>query len=40
VELVLRSVDLNSDGFVRYYNELTIFKNFIDEKLDHRHSTP
>jgi 6-pyruvoyltetrahydropterin/6-carboxytetrahydropterin synthase len=37
VELVLRSGDLNGDGFVRDYNELAIFKNFVDEKLDHRH---
>lgn len=37
VELVLRSVELNGDGFVRDYNELSPLKDFIDEKLDHRH---
>lgn len=37
VELVLQSAELNADGFVRDYNELAPFKNFIDEKLDHRH---
>jgi len=34
---VLRSAELNADGFVRDYNELSPFKNFVDEKLDHRH---
>lgn len=37
VELVLQSSELNRDGFVRDYNELLPFKDFIDEKLDHRH---
>ena len=37
VELALQSTELNADGFVRDYNELSPFKNFIDGKLDHRH---
>lgn len=37
VELVLQSAQLNADGFVRDYNELSPFKHFIDDKLDHRH---
>jgi 6-pyruvoyltetrahydropterin/6-carboxytetrahydropterin synthase len=36
-ELVLESLELNESGFVRDYRELTPFKAFIDEKLDHRH---
>ncbi len=34
---MLRSTELNADGFVRDYNELASFKHFIGEKLDHRH---
>ncbi len=34
---MLESSELNQDGFVRDYNELSPFKTFIDEKLDHRH---
>lgn len=37
VELELRGVELNGDGFVTDYNELAPLKTFIDEKLDHRH---
>ena len=37
VELVLQSAELNDDGFVRDYNELSAFRYFIDDKLDHRH---
>ncbi len=37
VEVVLQSAELNGDGFVRDYRELASFKNFIDDKLDHRH---
>ena len=37
VELVLQSSALNTDGFVRDYNELIPFKYFINDKLDHRH---
>ena len=36
VELVLESAELNEDGFVRDYGELAPFKDFVDEKLDHR----
>jgi 6-pyruvoyltetrahydropterin/6-carboxytetrahydropterin synthase len=37
VEIVLQSAELSADGFVRDYNELSGFKYFIDDKLDHRH---
>lgn len=37
VEVVLESAELNSDGFVRDYNDLSKLKNFIDDKIDHRH---
>jgi 6-pyruvoyltetrahydropterin/6-carboxytetrahydropterin synthase len=37
VEIVLASAELNEYGFVRDYGELKPFKNFIDDKLDHRH---
>ena len=36
-EVVLRSATLDEDGFVRDYGELEPFKNFVTEKLDHRH---
>ncbi len=37
VELVLEGLELNESGFVRDYQDLTPFKTFVDEKLDHRH---
>lgn len=37
VEVVLRSESLDSIGFVRDYRELSAFKNYLDESLDHRH---
>lgn len=37
VELVLAAEELNAMGFVVDYNELIIFKNMLDETLDHRH---
>ncbi|WP_047865004.1 6-pyruvoyl trahydropterin synthase family protein [Rubrobacter aplysinae] len=37
VEVVLESAELNADGFVRDYGELSPLKHFIDERLDHRH---
>lgn len=33
----LASETLNSTGFVRDYRELSEFKNYIDNTLDHRH---
>lgn len=33
----LQSQSLNKTGFVKDYRELDPIKNFIDEKLDHRH---
>lgn len=37
VELVLGSPVLNEYGFVLDYREMTPFKTFIDDTLDHRH---
>lgn len=37
VEIVLQSESLNSIGFVRDYGELSAFKHYLDETLDHRH---
>lgn len=37
VEVVLESEGLDQHGFVRDYGELRPLKDFIDEKLDHRH---
>jgi 6-pyruvoyltetrahydropterin/6-carboxytetrahydropterin synthase len=37
VELVLESEELNEVGFVVDYGDLSPFKAFIDENLDHRH---
>ncbi len=37
VELVLQGTKLDRHGFVRDYNELSSFKHFVDDKLDHRH---
>lgn len=37
VEIVLQSNQLNADGFVRDYRELSILKDYIDGHLDHRH---
>jgi len=33
----LASDTLNQAGFVRDYRELSAFKNYIDDNLDHRH---
>lgn len=37
IEVVLQSEGLNQHGFVRDYRELSDLKNYIDEKVDHRH---
>lgn len=37
VKVELTSDTLNEYGFVRDYNELVTFKNYIDGTLDHRH---
>lgn len=37
VEIVLAADDLNEVGFVRDYGELKVFKEFIDNEIDHRH---
>ncbi|MCF8480658.1 MAG: 6-pyruvoyl tetrahydropterin synthase family protein [Rhodospirillum sp.] len=37
VEVELVSAALNSVGFVRDYRELSPFKDWLDETLDHRH---
>lgn len=37
VELVLAAQELNETGFVVDYNELSVFKDMIDQTLDHRH---
>lgn len=37
VEIVLRSDNLDSIGFVIDYNDLKPFKEIIDKQLDHRH---
>lgn len=37
VEVELRSATLSSVGFVRDYREMDEVKQFIDDKLDHRH---
>lgn len=37
VEVVLQSETLNQYGFVLDYNDLSALKDFIDNKLDHRH---
>ena len=37
VEVVLQSEELNSVGFVRDYRELSAFKHYLDDTLDHRH---
>ena len=37
VEVELQAEQLNSNGFVRDYNDLDELKNYIDETLDHRH---
>lgn len=36
VEVVLMSHELNRDFFVRDYRELDLFKQYLNEKLDHR----
>ncbi len=36
-EVVLQSDTLNAVGFVRDYRELSDLKDYIDDKLDHRH---
>lgn len=37
VELVLKSKEVDENGFVLDFHELKPFKTFIDEALDHRH---
>lgn len=37
VEVVLSSATLDSVGFVRDYRELSAFKNYLDETVDHYH---
>jgi 6-pyruvoyltetrahydropterin/6-carboxytetrahydropterin synthase len=37
VEVELCSRQLNEHGFVRDYQELAVFKRYIDECFDHRH---
>lgn len=37
VRVVLGSNELNEDGFVKDFGELTPLKEFIDQTLDHRH---
>lgn len=37
VEIILQSEQVNSDGFIIDYGELTPLKSFIDTHLDHRH---
>ena len=37
VEVELRGRELNAAGFVRDYRELDALKQYIDDKIDHRH---
>jgi 6-pyruvoyltetrahydropterin/6-carboxytetrahydropterin synthase len=37
VEVELQSETLDEVGFIRDYSELKAFKEYIDEKFDHRH---
>lgn len=37
VKIELSSETLNTNGFVRDYNELTPLKDYIDSQFDHRH---
>jgi 6-pyruvoyltetrahydropterin/6-carboxytetrahydropterin synthase len=37
VEIELTAEKLNSHGFVRDYRELSRFKKYLDENIDHRH---
>jgi len=37
VEIELTSKELNQYGFVRDYRELSSFKKYLDEEIDHRH---
>ncbi len=37
VEVELASEELDTTGFVRDYNELSLLKRYIDDTLDHRH---
>ncbi len=37
VEVALQSENLNRTGFVRDYRELDALRDYIDEKVDHRH---
>ncbi|MGF0539287.1 6-carboxytetrahydropterin synthase QueD [Agrobacterium sp. ES01] len=37
VVVELTSPELNEDGFVRDYHELTPLKSYIDDNFDHRH---
>lgn len=37
VQVELSAQELNAHGFVRDYRELDALKDYIDEKIDHRH---
>lgn len=37
VQIELAATELNEHGFVRDYRELTTFKNYLEEEVDHRH---
>lgn len=37
VQVELQAMALNAHGFVRDYRELTAFKNYLEEEVDHRH---
>ncbi|WP_029906431.1 6-carboxytetrahydropterin synthase QueD [Prevotella sp. 10(H)] len=37
VTVHLRAKDLNNVGFVKDYRELSVVKEYIDQRLDHRH---
>ncbi len=37
VIIELQALELNATGFVRDYRELTEFKTYLEDKVDHRH---
>lgn len=37
VTVHLKAETLNQTGFIKDYRELAVIKNYIDDKLDHRH---
>ena len=37
VEVELTAAQLNSHGFVRDYRELSAFKKYLDDRIDHHH---